>query len=305
MRRRSIDTIRLRKRALVVGALCACANPYAAVGAGEPQAQAAGPNDDLPVIDVHNHDAVDSRYIESMRLWERYGIVKVVLFGNVSEPAARATDAIAIESSREHPDRIIPFVAGVDIHSPAGLDYVRHQFAEGAQGVGEIVAMSAYSPVVSRVQWKGLHLLDGTLPQLYALCAEYGRPILLHIDPPDGGLEEVAKAYPDTLFIFGHGNAFNTPERLERLLRETRNVYIDFFAGFTAFNEASGFTLDDFVPLIEAYPDRFLLGSDSGYGVGYEHALIAMRRLLNLLGRDVAEKVAHRNFEALMARARK
>jgi len=263
-----------------------------------------GPNDDIPIIDVHNHDAVDARYLDALPLWDRFGVRKVVLFGNVSEPAALATDATALTAYRHYPDRIIPFVAGVDIHAADGIDYGRRQFARGAKGVGEIVAMSSFSPVVSKVAWKGANLRDGYLPQLYTLCAKYRRPILLHIDPPDGGLAEVAKAFPGTLFIFGHGNAFNTPERLEALLRETRNVYIDFFAGYTAYNASSGVTLEDYVPLINAYPDRFLLGSDSGYGVGYEHAYIAMRRLLNLLDRDVAERVAHRNFERLMAQAR-
>lgn len=263
-----------------------------------------GPNDDVPIIDAHNHDAVDSHFVEAMQLWDRYGVKKVVLFGNVSEPAAIETDGIALDAAREYPDRIVPFVAGVDIHSQAGLRYVRRMFAKGAKGVGEIVAMSEASPVVSKVAWKGRHLRDGKLPQLYDLCAEFGRPVLLHIDPPNDQLETVAPAFPRTVFIFGHGNAFNSPERLLQLLRATRNVYVDFFAGYTEFNGSSIFTLEDFVPVIQAYPDRFVLSSDSGYGVGYENALVAMRRLLNLLPREVAEKVAHRNMDRLIANRR-
>jgi len=263
-----------------------------------------GPNADIPIADVHNHDAEGARYLSSMALWDRFKVRKVVLFGKVSEPAAQDTDEISLQAAREHPDRIVPFIAGVDIRSKAGLKYVRQQFAAGALGVGEIAGMSRYSPALAHVPWKGESLTDGLLPQLYALCAQYKRPVLLHIDPPTGGLEKVARSFPRTTFIFGHGNAYASPDLLEPVLRETRNVYIDFFAGFTAFNPDSDFTLEDYLPLIRAYPDRFLVGSDSGYGVGYENAYVAIRRLLNMLDRETAEKIGYRNFERLMAPAR-
>jgi hypothetical protein len=56
------------------------------------------------------------------------------------------------------------------------------------------------------------------------------------------------------------------------LLKKHKNLYMDFFAGLTAYNPGSGYTLDDYVPLIMEYADRFLVGSDSGYDVGYDKA---------------------------------
>lgn len=269
--------------------------------AGDDRSSERGPNDDIPITDVHNHDAIDRRYLDAMKLWDRFGVKQVVLFGNVSEPEAIATDELALDAARGYPDLILPFVAGVNIHAPEGLAYVQRQFARGALGVGEIVGMSEHSPVVSKVAWKGQNLLDGLLPQLYELCAKWRRPILLHIDPVNEQLETVAQRYPSTIFIFAHGNAFNTPERLQKLLQETHNVFIDFFAGYTAYNDANDLNLADYVPLIEAYPDRFLLGSDSGYGVGYENAYLAMRQLLNMLRRDAAEQIAYKNFQSLIS----
>ncbi|WP_341679073.1 amidohydrolase family protein [Niveibacterium sp. SC-1] len=285
-----------------IAALLATA-PVLAADTEAPADWERGANADIAFVDVHNHDAIGARYLAAMPLWDRFRVRKVVLFGNVSEPAAQDTDDIALQAARDFPDRIVPFVAGVNIYSRKGLDYVRKQFAAGAQGVGEIAARSEYSPALAHVPWKGKHLTDGQLPQLYELCAQYKRPVLLHIDPPTGGLEDVAKDFPRTTFIFGHGNAYASPDTLERVLRETRNVYIDFFAGFTAFNPDSTYSLDDYLPLIRAYPERFLVSSDSGYGVGYENAYVAIRRLLNLLDRETAEKIAYRNFDALMARA--
>ncbi|MDT8974630.1 amidohydrolase family protein [Paenibacillus sp. chi10] len=148
--------------------------------------------------------------------------------------------------------------------------------------------------------------MDGILPDLYALCAEYKAPILMHIDPPQGipmlKLEEAAKKYPDTIFIFGHANAYNSPENIRSLLSEHPNVYADFFAGFTAFNPSSAYKLEDFVPIIKEFPDRFLLSTDSGYGLtSEENAIQAMYMLLDAFDDPVlAKKIASGNIERLI-----
>jgi len=48
--------------------------------------------------------------------------------------------------------------------------------------------------------------------------------------------------------------------------------FYPFFAGFTAYNTDSDYKLDDYAPLIAEYAHRFLISSDSGYGVGYDKA---------------------------------
>lgn len=149
--------------------------------------------------------------------------------------------------------------------------------------------------------------MDGILPEIYKLCAEYKAPVLLHIDPTSGEpvikLEEALEAYPDTIFIFGHINAYNTPENVENLLRRHPNLYADFFAGFTAFNPESANQLDDFVPIIKQFPDRFVLSTDSGYDLpgGELKAIEGMYRLIDALGnRDIAQQVAGGNLERLI-----
>jgi len=167
-------------------------------------------------------------------------------------------------------------------------------------GIGEVVAASIYSPVTSNLPWKGEHPMDGYFPEIYEICAEYGYPILLHIDPPNGApvdkLKEALTAYPTTNFIFGHANAYNSPAYLELLLENFDNIYIDFFAGFTAYNPDSEYELADFVPVINAYPDRFMVSTDSGYDIGYDKAYSAIYELFNLLEEDVVIKIAGTNF---------
>lgn len=258
---------------------------------------------ELNVVDAHSHDS--PRYKRAKLSWDRYGIDRTVLFGNISEPSAIATDRFTWDVYRKNADRVIPFFAGFDMHEEQGLETVKENLELGFLGIGETVAASTHSPVTSRLEWKANHPMDGNLPAIYELCAEYGVPILLHIDPPTGApivrLAEALKKYPDTNFIFAHGNVFNSPDNLERLLSKYDNLYIDFYAGFSEHNPASAYETKDFVDLIEAYPDQFLLGTDSGYGIGgYKLAAEAIYELLDLLKPETREKVASGNFERLL-----
>lgn len=251
------------------------------------------------IIDAHNHDASGNRYKKTVAIWDAYGVEKVVLFGDISEPSAVRADRKAYSAYEKYPDRIIPFIAGINIHDKSCLDYIKDRFDAGVCGIGEIVAASEYSPVASKLPWKGKNCLDGFLPRIYELCGTYGKPILLHIDPPDDYqisiLMRAATDYKETRFIFAHANAYTSPEAIERILKGTTNIYIDFFAGFTAYNPDSQFTLRDYVPLIEAYPDRFIVSTDSGYGIGYDKAYVAIIDLLDLLKEETAIKVANKN----------
>ena len=259
----------------------------------------------LGLTDVHNHDANGS-YLGMLKIWERTAVKRVVLFGSVSEPAAIFTDAVAWAAYKTNPELFVPFFSGFDLHNKSSLDVVKSNLEKGYMGLGEIVAASTQSPIVSKVRWKAKDPMDGYLPQIYELCAEYKAPILLHIDPPSGSpiqkLEEALTTYPDTTFIFGHINAFNSPKAVEALMKEHPNLYADFFAGFTELSAGSAYTLEDFIPLIRQFPDRFLLSTDSGYGLESEEAAIeSMYSLIDLLEDPVlARKVAHDNFAALI-----
>ncbi|MBW7474354.1 amidohydrolase [Paenibacillus oenotherae] len=262
----------------------------------------------LPLADVHNHGASSSNYTSIINLWQRNGVDRIVLFGDVSEPSAVNTDETAWEAYEAHPDVIIPFFSGIDLHDPSSVEVAREKLERGYYGIGEIAAASTHSPLLANVPWKTEHPMDGYLPQLYELCAEYKAPLLLHIDPPSGvavdKLEEALEAYPDTTFIFAHANVYNSPDNIRRLLAEHPNLYVDFYAGFTAFNSGSNDSLEDFVEVMRAFPDRFLLSTDSGFGLrSKELAIEAMYGMIHSLDdRKLAAKIAYENFDALMKR---
>jgi predicted TIM-barrel fold metal-dependent hydrolase len=256
---------------------------------------------ELTIVDIHNHDA--RIWKRSLGTWNRYGIDRIVLFGDISEPSAVKTDDMALKAAKIHPDRFYPFFAGFDINDPGCRGVVRANLEMGYAGVGEFVAASTWSPVTSNLPWKGLDPLDGYFSDVYDICAEYRVPILLHIDPPEGlvidKFSEAMNLHPNTIFIFAHANAYNTPDRIVALLEIHENLYIDFFPGFTAYNSDSRYDLADFVPLIEKWPDRFMVSSDSGYGIGYNAAYKAIYELFDLLRPETVELVAHGNWERI------
>ncbi|MGW8314795.1 MAG: amidohydrolase family protein, partial [Bacteroidales bacterium] len=251
------------------------------------------------------HDASGYHYQNSIDFWNKYAIDRIVLFGDISEPSAKKTDEIAFHVYEHNKSRFYPFIAGIDIHDEGCLDYIRNRFEAGVSGIGEVVGASTSSPITSNLPWKGLHPLDGYFPEIYELCAEYNKPILLHIDPPSGQpiekLLEAAELYPQTKFIFAHANAYNPAQNVEDAIKDHNNIYIDFFAGFTAYNEESSLELDDYIDLIMSYPDRFMVSTDSGFGVGYDNAYTAIYELFDLIGDEtVINKLAHENFLRLI-----
>jgi len=258
---------------------------------------------DLRVIDIHNHGAAGNP-LKTIGQQEKYFIDRTVLFGNISEPSAVDTDQKAYVTYSQNPDAVYPFFAGIPLRDKTGITMVVTNLEKGYLGIGEIVAASTYSPETSRLPWKAQHPNDGILPELYQLSARYGVPVLLHIDPPDGEpiqkLEQALEENPQATIIFGHANAYNTPANIEKLVSRYPNLYIDFFAGFTAYNPESENELADFVPLIEKYPGQFMVGTDSGYGVGQGKAIEAIYELLDLLTPEAACQVSHQNIERII-----
>jgi predicted TIM-barrel fold metal-dependent hydrolase len=320
MRKRISMRISLKKRAVLVGIAVCCVLPviirmggcdtfrkHVGVHVPEPSA-VAKKYAHLKVIDVHNHDTGGARYKQSMKLWDAYGIDQVVLFaGGITDPRAVLQDEIAWKASQEYPGRILPFFSGFDVRSKDALVYVREKFDRGFWGIGEYVGASyAKESAVYHNEWKPDHPMDGYFSEVYDLCAQYKAPILLHVDPVVPGtlamrmFEKALADHPETIFIFAHANAFNTPDNLERLLKQYPNLYIDFFPGFNRYNGQAKLSVEAYIPLIERYYSKFLVSSDSGYGIDYHQAYEAIYALLDSVSQRAREHLAHKNFDYLL-----
>jgi hypothetical protein len=93
------------------------------IACGDTTTQARGYKN-LTVIDVHNHDSY--KYKQSLSVWNKYHIDKIVLFGAISEPRAVETDRMAWEAYTAYPERFYPFFAGFDVHDKSCLETVKN-----------------------------------------------------------------------------------------------------------------------------------------------------------------------------------
>jgi predicted TIM-barrel fold metal-dependent hydrolase len=174
---------------------------------------------------------------------------------------AKAHNDYLLAAAERWPGRILP-LAAVDPTVPGGLAEAGRALAQGAAGLGEL---GFYDRDLAEPE------VREALVQAARLCAEAGRPLLLHANEPVGhaypgkcpmglaGLYELVKACPATRFQLAHlGGGLFFYEMLKKEVREVlaNCVYDTAAAPFLYGTEI--------YPLFAriAGPTRLLLGSD-------------------------------------------
>jgi hypothetical protein len=257
----------------------------------------------LDVVDFQNLDA--NHYEKAEDLFKKYHIDQVGIGGWLASRDGMLSDELAWEAYKSKPDFFYPYFASFDMHSPKGLDTIQQNLEKGVVAVGEIAAASSFSDALKDAEWKGENPLDGNLPKLYELASHYKVPVILHIDPPQPDtepmkiFEKAMNKYPNTTFVFDTGNVFNNGYELETLLKKHKNLYISMYPGFNAYDQQSPNKLTEYVRVMNQYPNRFLLMSDSGYGITEEEAYQAIYQLIDLLKPKTVCEVSHLNIQNL------
>jgi predicted TIM-barrel fold metal-dependent hydrolase len=213
---------------------------------------------------------------------------------------------LGIDRSRER----MKYGMDAEIAGRIAAEYEEALRAARYRGLGEIptyhparpVAIAPDSPLV-------LKLLE--------LAGRYGVPINVHCTATDGGATRVARAlrsYPRTTVIWAHGGS--RLAEVSDFLRDHPNLYFDLstlhppwsLKGRT--HLAYGGVVDrSWRELLEAYPDRFLVGFD--FGTGFSGAVMSTplsaarqvgefyQTVLGQLTPSTALKIAYENAERL------
>jgi predicted TIM-barrel fold metal-dependent hydrolase len=226
---------------------------------------------------------------------ERDGVQTSVAVGyGWCDPAvAREANDYLLASAEAHTGRIVPFVSVHPGWGDAALAEVERSAAAGARGIGEFHLAS---------QRIDLPHGDG-MPELMALAARLGLPVLVHGSEPVGHaypgkgdttpdkLMALAQAYPGTTFIFAHwGGGLPFYALMPEVWAALTNVYFDsaaspFLYGADVFAAVTG--------VVGA--DRVLFGSD--------FPLLSARRSADqartVLPQDDAAAVLHGNAARL------
>src|SRR6185436_19649901 len=126
--------------------------------------------------------------------------------------------------------------------------------------------------------------------------------IFLHSHSDADAIERHFRQDPDARILWAH-SGFDRPERVREMLRKHRNLWCD-LAWRTDHAPAGKLDPDWRAAMIE-FPDRFMVGTDTPTPERWhyiaEHARW-VRTWLAELPRDVAERIAYRNGEAVFGK---
>jgi hypothetical protein len=246
---------------------------------------------ELPIFDAHlhySHDAWDNLPPEkAVALLEAAGVRRGLVSSSSDEGqqrlAAAAPERIVL-SLRPYRQRGDQASWMRDDTVPAYLEekLARHRYA--ALGEFHIYGADVDLPVPRR---------------MIELARRHG--LLLHSHSDADAIERQFAQWPQARILWAHAG-FDTPANVRAMLRRHRNLWCDL--AFRSDHAPDGRLDAQWRALLLEFPDRFLLGTDTftpeRWPYVVEHARLA-RQWLAQLPRDVAERVAWRNGEALFA----
>jgi predicted TIM-barrel fold metal-dependent hydrolase len=223
-----------------------------------------------------------------------------------------------LDLPKERQARLHPFVCGFNSADRNAVDHVERMLALYPgfwQGIGEIFLR--HDDLTALTYGGAPRATSSAFGRLLDLAAARDLPVLVHSDigpawseQPEylGEIESAIRTHPGTRMIWAHAGISrriviaNHTEILRRMLGQYSNLTIDLSWVIFEQEIAPGGVLDrKWATLIEEYPGRFVIGSDTvGFFGQYKPTLQRYYLLLDALTPGTARKVAHDNFLALL-----
>ncbi|WP_106477163.1 amidohydrolase family protein [Phytohalomonas tamaricis] len=283
-------------------------------------------------------DAMDHTHVEHAQLmgigvakkWDAHAPKKPRFFMSDDAPVYwySATDYLLAEALTRAPDnvqaRFSPFISGfnpTDLNAAEHIQRLIDLYPGFWKGIGEI--FTRHDDLTRLTEGEVPRADHPALMAVYRLAAERKLPVLVHSNITAkrenrplylDEFEQAVKANPDTVFLWAHAGTSEELNRrlgrlsflrdeVERMLKAYPNLYIDL--SWTVLEpyllDASGHPRQEWVRLIQRYPDRFTLGSDLvGQFYPMKQVLNRFIPFLDALDERTANKVARDNFMALM-----
>ena len=240
-----------------------------------------------------------------------------------------ATDFIVAEELLAQPpeirNRFYPFCCGIngnDRFSAMHIEQLLQLYPNFWCGIGEI--MSRHDDLTALTYGEAPHINARPFLDIFDLAAAKQLPVLVHHNITGQNVEDVLYLY-ELKEALAYNRACNIiwahigiSRRMELqnlvdiafdLLAHNPNLWVDiswvvydyyFLDGFPS-SYLDGNSLEDWVELIERFPDRFLLGMDKvGHWETYPAEVVKYYVLLDKLKPETAEKVCRKNVLSLI-----
>ena len=180
-----------------------------------------------------------------------------------SDVYKRSNDVV-LQLQKDYPSRVVAYTT-IEEEDENSLEVFKKTVEEGSQGLKLIGWHSIY------IREYNVSLTDENMYRLYKFSEENKLPIMAHIKLSEtkGYYKDLAKIssdFPDLKIILAHGGLeLNNLKKLDPLMKENPNLYIDFsFYGtyYPYWFRLVGENYYEFRNLIIKYPDQVLWGTD-------------------------------------------
>ena len=241
------------------------------------------------------------------------------------------TDAIVAEELLSQPkeirERFFPFCCGINGADRFAAEHIRQLlrlYPKFWCGIGEL--MSHHDDLTALTYGEPPRIDHPAFLEIFDLGAEEGLPVLIHHNITAQNNEEII--YRDELeravahnenckIIWAHMGISrrvevkNLPQIVDEMFAAHPNFYADiswvvydyYMLGEFPDGYFTGNTSDDWVALMEKYPDRIMVGTDKvGHWKSYPNEVVKYYQLLDKLKPATAEKICRTNILGLVKR---
>jgi predicted TIM-barrel fold metal-dependent hydrolase len=246
---------------------------------------------DLPIFDAHLHYSHDAWEMlspaDAVAILRKAGIKRALISSSGDEGQQRmkalAPDVVITEL-RPYRSR---GEIGTWVRDESVPNYLEERLKKYRySGIGEFHLYGA----------------DADLPvprRMVDLAKQHG--LFLHAHSDADAVERLLRQWPQAKILWAH-SGFERPEKVAEMLRKHANLWCDL--AFRTDHASGGKVEADWRKVFLAFPDRFMVGTDSFTPERWHYVQAHAewsREWLADLPQDVAEQIAWKNGEALFA----
>lgn len=238
-----------------------------------------------------------------------------------------ATDVLVarevLSLPKKQQKRFHPFICGFNGTDLNAIDHVKRMmewYPNFWEGIGEV--MGRHDDLTALTYDETGRINHKALDAIYEFAGKHDLPVTIHSNISSvnsstplyiNEVEDILKRHPKTRFIWSHAGIsrrIKVPtlvSDLKKILTQYNNLWIDI--SWVVFEQEiypNNQINRDWIGLIEAFPNRFMIGSDKvGRFGNYSSEIKKYDVLLDKLNPEIARKVARENFMSVLPKEKR